>query len=334
MAAQDVVCQGSRRPIGDGETTSVWKIPWLPCRDNGYLTTDIPQELENIRVVNLMETGRKRWDEDVLQDICNHRDATLRIFRFQCRTEDSWFWILEKSGCFSVKSCYRKLQGEQDWPLAAFWRYQGKSLILYGEFVELMQLMSCLIAHLQEWSGQMYEGQGLWHRRNRWVWDRISISEFGVQATAMNMLYEWRQSMLEKQKYKAVSSVSPRRWYPPQPGWVKVNIDAAVFIEAGCTSIGSTIRDEHGAFVRARNRKIAAVYQPREAEAVGLKEALSWVKDLGYKRCIFETDAKTVAEACKKVHGRAYFHLIVSSCVELFKHYDEVLVEFVHRSAR
>lgn len=35
MAAQDVVRQGSRRRIGDGETTSVWKIP----------------ELENIRVV-------------------------------------------------------------------------------------------------------------------------------------------------------------------------------------------------------------------------------------------------------------------------------------------
>lgn len=35
------------------------------------------------------------------------------------------------------------------------------------------------------------------------------------------------------------------------------------------------IRDEHGEFVRARNHKIAAMYQLREAEAVGLKKALS-----------------------------------------------------------
>lgn len=75
------------------------------------------------------------------------------------------------------------------------------------------------------------------------------------------------------------------------------------------------------------------MYQPREVEALGLKEALSWVKDLGYKRCIFETDAKAPAEACKHVHGRAYFHSIFLSCVELFKHYDVVLVEFVHRFA-
>lgn len=44
-------------------------------------------------------------------------------------------------------------------------------------------------------------------------------------------------------------------------------------------------------------------------------------------------DAKTLAEACKKVHGRVYFQLIVLSGVELYKHYDEMLVEFVHRSA-
>ena len=131
----------------------------------------------------------------------------------------------------------------------------------------------------------------------------------------------------------AVSSVSPRRWFPPKPGWVKVNIDAAVFIESGFTGVGSIIRDEHNKFIRARNHRIDAVYQPREAEAIGLREALSWVKELGYRKCVFETDAKMLAEACKKVQGRTYFHSIVLSCVELFKHYDEVLVEFVYRSA-
>ncbi|KAL8119392.1 hypothetical protein AgCh_016783 [Apium graveolens] len=173
----------------------------------------------------------------------------------------------------------------------------------------------------------------LWNRRNRWVWDKVSTSEFGVQSTEVNMLQEWRHSQLEKQKHHATSSKSPRRWQKPDEGWVKINIDAAVFIEFGCTGVGSVIRDWNGGFIRARNQNIEAVYQPREAEAIALKETLSWVKEFGYRKCVFVTDAKALADACKTVQGRTYFHSIVSGCIDLFKHYDEVLVEFVHRSA-
>lgn len=38
-------------------------------------------------------------------------------------------------------------------------------------------------------------------------------------------------------------------------------------------------------------------------------------------------------DACKGVQGRAYFHTIDLGCVELFKHFDDILVEFVHKSA-
>lgn len=95
-------------------------------------------------------------------------------------------------------------------------------------------------------------------------------------------------------------SLGPRRWYPPQYGWVKVNIDAAVFLESECIGIGSVIRDNHGVFVRARNHRTTTLYQPPETEAIGLEKALLWVKDLGYMRCVSETDAKALANACRK----------------------------------
>lgn len=44
-------------------------------------------------------------------------------------------------------------------------------------------------------------------------------------------------------------------------------------------------------------------------------------------------DAKTVVDAIKELKGCAYFHTIVEDCVELLKHFDNVLVEFVRRSA-
>lgn len=59
-------------------------------------------------------------------------------------------------------------------------------------------------------------------------------------------------------------------------GWVKVNIDAAVFLD-GSIGVGAIIRDEHSGFVAARGKKIAGAWKAREAEAIGLKEALSWI---------------------------------------------------------
>lgn len=91
---------------------------------------------------------------------------------------------------------------------------------------------------------------------------------------------------------------SPRHWSKPSQGWFKVNIDAAKFEEINCIGVGAVIRNYQGAFVRACSRKIGVLLQPRVAEAVNLKEALSRVKELGIKKFIFETDAKQLADAC------------------------------------
>ncbi|XP_074336022.1 uncharacterized protein LOC141673188 [Apium graveolens] len=127
---------------------------------------------------------------------------------------------------------------------------------------------------------------------------------------------------MEAEMCRRCTDGSLMRWHRPQHGWIKVNTDAALFLEWDSTGVGTVIRDERGQFIRARNHKLQALYSPREAEALGLKEALSWVKDLGYNRCVFETNAKELAEACRSVQGNTYFHLIVLDCINLFKHYD------------
>ncbi|KAL8132598.1 hypothetical protein AgCh_008177 [Apium graveolens] len=77
MATQDIVKEGSRRNIGNGESTKVWNTPWLSGQGNGLMITDMPAELENTKVVNLMTDNGKEWDEDVINDICNERDKEL-----------------------------------------------------------------------------------------------------------------------------------------------------------------------------------------------------------------------------------------------------------------
>ena len=263
------------------------------------MTTDMPAELESTMVVNLMTDNGKEWDEDVINDICNERDRELikRIPIPSRSIQDSWFWLFEDTGCFTVKSCYRKLQGEQVCDHAAFWRKMW-SLQLPSKITTFMWrvcrnclptavnlaskrvqidtkcswclvrneddthvLFDCSFARtvwttlgVQEMLHINHEQSAveiiyqlfnictkenlalvamicwnLWYRQNKWVWDKVMVSDYGVQATARNMLSEWRQSQQERVTNSPVMNSSARRWSPPPQGWVKVNTDAAVF---------------------------------------------------------------------------------------------------------
>lgn len=55
------------------------------------------------------------------------------------------------------------------------------------------------------------------------------------------------------------------------------------------------------------------------------------MKQKGYPRCIFETNAKILVDAFKEVKGKAYIHTIISDCI-YFKHFENVLFEYVRRS--
>lgn len=75
-------------------------------------------------------------------------------------------------------------------------------------------------------------------------------------------------------------------------------MDAVIFQDISCIETGCVIRDEADNFLQARCQGIAGVWQSRKAEAINLREALSRVKNLNYRKCIFEMDAKLLADAC------------------------------------
>lgn len=316
MAAQDAVRQGRRRSIGTGDDTFIWKIPWLPCSENGYMTTVIPTELQQTKVCNLMEITERRWDEEILNDICNNMDIKLikSIPLSTTERQDAWFWIFEEKGEFTVKSCYRKLVGEYNTSDAGFWKkvwsldLPGKVLhflwrtcslclptiaalrekrvsidsvcswcrtgnetdvhVLFecsfaksvwesNNLSECIQVMPeetiidmvkrlfsnasterCVIIALMCWS--------IWNRWNRWVWNKIAMSVFGTKMAALNLLAYWKKVHLENVKNKPAANQNPRQWHTPPPGWVKINVDAAVFSGTSTIGIGSVIRDGNG----------------------------------------------------------------------------------------
>lgn len=111
------------------------------------------------------------------------------------------------------------------------------------------------------------------------------------------------------------SPMGVRIWEKPQNGWVRVNVDAAVFKSTDCIGLRSVVQGSQGQFIMARNTRKACVIPRREGEALGLKEALSWLKNKSFKICVFETDSRVLARACQGVNGRSYFDMIVSDCI-------------------
>ncbi|XP_074356365.1 uncharacterized protein LOC141696076 [Apium graveolens] len=173
----------------------------------------------------------------------------------------------------------------------------------------------------------------LWNRRNCWVWDHVNISIVGLKSRIHHMLDEWNKAQEEKQKAAALLQNRDRTWRKPPAGWIKINTDAACVPGTDQFGIGCVARDEHGCFLRARCTLIHRSVQSREAEAIGLREALSWIKHWRNTKCIFECDAKLVVDAVNGDRGYSNFDMLIEDCVDIIKHFDEVLVTFVHRSA-
>ena len=57
------------------------------------------------------------------------------------------------------------------------------------------------------------------------------------------------------------------------------------------------VRDSQGFFLQAASRVVNDLFQVRELETLGLREALSWIKHLGFDQAIFETDSLQVVQA-------------------------------------
>lgn len=112
-------------------------------------------------------------------------------------------------------------------------------------------------------------------------------------------------------------------WSKPHEGQLKINIDAVVF-QDDYVGIGAVIRDSKEQFVHARCNCLIGKWKPRETD---------WVKGLSLDFCRFETDSILLVEACKGDDGVSYFHTIVLDCIDLCKHFDHVLVQYMHRSA-
>lgn len=114
FSSLEILKKGVRRKIGNGENTLVWGDLWLPDMLHGVVKTTPYEQLKNIKVCSLMTSDGKQWDNEILEDLFHSADCQLtRSIPLSVQVvADTWYWLPDDKGVFTVKSCYRILQGE------------------------------------------------------------------------------------------------------------------------------------------------------------------------------------------------------------------------------
>lgn len=81
--------------------------------------------------------------------------------------------------------------------------------------------------------------------------------------------------------------------------------------------------------------QFAGINDPKIAEALAFREALSWIKRRNNTNVCFELDSLLVVQAMRRKTGadRSYFGDVISDCVSMLKDLRSCNVSFVRRLA-
>ncbi|KAM6542430.1 hypothetical protein CsatB_006877 [Cannabis sativa] len=126
---------------------------------------------------------------------------------------------------------------------------------------------------------------------------------------------------------------SLERWVKPISG-IKLNVDAALFASLHKHGYGCVVRNSVDELVSVFARVKNGFEAPELAEIMGIREALSWLKNNQFSMAIIETDSLVCAAAIRSAETFASaFGLVVDECKNSFKSLSNVSIVFVKRSA-
>ncbi|KAL8527499.1 hypothetical protein ACS0TY_005369 [Phlomoides rotata] len=106
-------------------------------------------------------------------------------------------------------------------------------------------------------------------------------------------------------------------------GFLKRNVDGAFFSNTHEMGFGLVVHDHNGRHLFSRSSTVPGLYASDEGEAIGIFEALNWIKELNLRNVIIEMDAKLVVDAFNAGIGDScsVFGDIIDACISSFRNY-------------
>ncbi|XP_037493252.1 uncharacterized protein LOC105630354 [Jatropha curcas] len=111
LSSKQVLIQGSRWRVGNGQNIHVNSSPWIP-KDDGFFPDDGQLFIPNAMCVcDLFVPGENRWDVNKLMNLFSIRDlrAILSIPLSIMNREDKIIWHFHKKGIYTVKTAYYEI---------------------------------------------------------------------------------------------------------------------------------------------------------------------------------------------------------------------------------
>lgn len=113
-----------------------------------------------------------------------------------------------------------------------------------------------------------------------------------------------------------------------------MNTDAAIFEKENRFGLQGIIRDHNSHFVAAISGLKEGIVRAEIAEAIALKEVLSWIKEANLIVQQVETDSLVLVQAIKSTTGMTFaFGGVVEDCKQLLASFNNVSLDFVKRPA-
>ncbi|KAL8127779.1 hypothetical protein AgCh_014632 [Apium graveolens] len=181
---------------------------------------------------------------------------------------------------------------------------------------------------------------GVWHWRNKKVWDAKLVSSAFAMDSSFSIQREWLEA---KGSQVVVSSHTSRvkhqevhKWKCPDASTIKINVDAPVFQNAQSFTMGMVMRNYLGEFLAGKNLCLPMADSVFKAEALGVREALSWIKDqqLHGTKVLVESDSLLTTKA---IEGDKVICLevgeVIEECKQALHNLSTVSVYFIRKNA-
>ncbi|KAK9113953.1 hypothetical protein Syun_020750 [Stephania yunnanensis] len=170
--------------------------------------------------------------------------------------------------------------------------------------------------------------------RNDMLWKRRSKPLDMIIGEQMEWLREWR-SLHANPKGVSNGNACVRdsvRWQKPKLGFVKCNVDVAVWEAEGLLGTGAVVRDDQGHLTQGFTTMNVGRCSSHEAEAIAFREVLSWIKHMPVPKVVFELDSLIVVQNINSsAPNNTEFGSIIQNCKELLGSRSRWKVQFVKR---
>ncbi|KAL8101105.1 hypothetical protein AgCh_033115 [Apium graveolens] len=84
-----------------------------------------------------------------------------------------------------------------------------------------------------------------------------------------------------------------QKWVKPQTDLIKVNVDAASFIDQDAFGLGILARDHTGKLIQAKTKYKQEKVSVESTEAMAINEALSWIEEKQWNHVVVKSDSKS-----------------------------------------